>query len=62
MPIIKDQTMKRLNVHRNTLTYRLNKIEQMCGHSLKDGHFLVSMYFSAIINRNNERKIHAEKQ
>lgn len=56
------ETMKRLNVHRNTLTYRLNKIEQMCGHSLKDGHFLVSMYFSAIINRNNERKIHAEKQ
>lgn len=45
----KDLTRKELNIHRNTLTYRLDKIEEILGHSLDDGPFLISLYFSRLI-------------
>lgn len=45
----KDLTRKELNVHRNTLTYRLGKIEELLDHSLDDGPFLINLYFSNLV-------------
>lgn len=47
----KERTRSELNVHRNTLTYRLNKIEEILGHKLDDSDYLVGLYFAFTIRK-----------
>lgn len=47
----KERTRNELNIHRNTLTYRLDKIETILNHSLDDGSFLISLYFSGLLQQ-----------
>jgi len=42
----REQTRITLNIHRNTLPYRLKKIEEILGHSLDDGELLLNLYLS----------------
>ena len=47
-----DKTRSILNIHRNTLAYRLNKIEEIVGHSLNDGAYLMNLYFASILRKS----------
>lgn len=51
----KEMTRKELNIHRNTLTYRLDKIEEILKHPLDDGPFLISLYFSGLIQQSAKK-------
>ena len=42
------KTAEALYIHRNTLIYRLNKIEELTGKSMKDPYSVSDMVFSAI--------------
>ena len=42
-------TCDRLNIHKNTLSYRLEKLEELTGHSMDDGDFLFNLYLSSQI-------------
>ncbi len=42
------KTAEALYIHRNTLIYRLNKIEELTGKSMKDPYLVTDMVFSAI--------------
>jgi len=46
-----ERTRSRLRIHRNTLTYRLNRIEEILGHRLDDGDYLLGLYFAHMIRR-----------
>lgn len=50
----KDLTRKELNIHRNTLIYRLDKIEEILGHSLNEGSYLINLYLSMLIYEHAE--------
>lgn len=50
----RELTRNELNIHRNTLIYRLGKIEEILGHSLNEGSFLISLYFSKLIKQSLE--------
>ena len=47
----KERTRAELNIHRNTLTYRLGRIEEILGHRLDDSHYLVSLFFAFTIRK-----------
>lgn len=51
----KERTRKALNIHRNTLTYRLNRIEEILGHRLDDSDYLVGLYFALTIRKASEK-------
>ena len=55
-----DRTRNILNIHRNTLTYRLNKIEEIVGHSLSDGAYLMNLYFAGILRKTFGKSDFAE--
>ncbi|MEV6242199.1 sugar diacid recognition domain-containing protein [Lentzea sp. NPDC051838] len=40
-----------LQVHRNTLIYRLNKIEELTGHSPRDARFVLQLYLACIADQ-----------
>ena len=40
---------KELNIHRNTLLYRIDKIEQICGIDLRDFKTALSLYLSVLL-------------
>lgn len=48
----KELARKELNIHRNTLSYRLDKIQEILGHSLNDGEFLMGLYVSNLIKQS----------
>jgi carbohydrate diacid regulator len=37
-----------LRIHRNTLVYRLNKIEELTGHSARDARFVLKLYLACV--------------
>lgn len=41
-----EKTRTELIIHRNTLTYRLSKIERILEHTLSDGQYIVKLYYS----------------
>jgi len=45
----RQKTCEILNIHTNTLTYRLERITDLLGHSLMDGDFLFDIYLSSMI-------------
>jgi len=45
----RQKTHEILNIHKNTLIYRLERITDLLGHSLMDGDFLFDIYLSFII-------------
>ena len=47
----KERTRAELNIHRNTLTYRLGRIEEILGHRLDDSHYLVGLFFAFTIRK-----------
>ena len=53
----KDLTRNTLNIHRNTLIYRLGKIEEILGHSLNEGSFLIDLYVSTLIREHAGNKM-----
>ena len=40
------KTAKQLNIHRNTMLYKIDKIESLVNHSLSDGTFRLNLMFS----------------
>ncbi len=51
----KELARKELNIYRNTLTYRLDKIQEILGHSLDDGEFLIGLYVSGLIRQSLQK-------
>jgi carbohydrate diacid regulator len=45
------RTAEALHIHRNTLVYRLNKIEQLSGRSLRSPRFSVPLYLAALADQ-----------
>ena len=56
-----DRTRSALNIHRNTLTYRLNKIEEILGHDLDNGEYVLNLYLSGLIRKVIGRKAFREE-
>lgn len=46
-----ERTRRMLHIHRNTLMYRLGRIEEILGHTLEDGDYLIGLFFAASIRR-----------
>lgn len=51
----KEEARKKLNIHRNTLPYRLERIEEILGYRLDNGNAILNTYLSDAI-----RKIYAQ--
>lgn len=51
------QTMK---VHRNTINYRLNLIEDICGYKLENEKTIISIYFSLLIMDYQEKYLSSD--
>lgn len=56
-----EQTRRLLNIHRNTLTYRLNKIEEILGHSLNESDYLINLHFANVIRKYSQQKRFTEE-
>ena len=56
-----DRTRSALNIHRNTLTYRLNRIEEILGHDLDNGEYVFNLYLSGLIRKVIGRKAFREE-
>ncbi len=52
----REQTRLKLNAHRNTLPYRLARIEEILGHSLTDGKYLLGLYLADLAASMDEQK------
>lgn len=48
----RQKTCELLNIHKNTLAYRLDRIAELLGCSLDDGDFLFDIYLSALIKKS----------
>ncbi|ONI91756.1 hypothetical protein ALI22I_07290 [Saccharothrix sp. ALI-22-I] len=44
-----------LRIHRNTLVYRLNKIEELTGHSTRDARFVLKLYLACVADHLDSR-------
>ena len=49
----KQKTTAQLGIHRNTLKYRLDKVEELCGVNPEDVHFLRKLFLSYYLSENN---------
>lgn len=52
----KQKTCVYMSIHRNTLAYRLEKIERLIGHTLEDGEYMLNLFFSSKVNETLDTK------
>ncbi|MBP2323102.1 carbohydrate diacid regulator [Kibdelosporangium banguiense] len=45
-----------LRIHRNTVVYRLNKIEELTGHSTRDARFVLKLYLACVADHLDSRR------
>jgi carbohydrate diacid regulator len=47
----REKTREQMHIHRNTLSYRLDRIEEILGLRLNNGSNLLNLYLSNIIHQ-----------